>query len=95
MNLVKATPFRAAGRSTSFSFTFSFGAAVGQTLDKPQHCILPGHLRRSDTPNALRNARRRKQNGRPNYSWRVRRPNKPPVLTHHLVSHTLIMTLQD
>ena len=30
MNLVKATPFRAAGRSTSFSFTSSFGAAVGQ-----------------------------------------------------------------
>src|SRR5262245_22477399 len=32
-NLVKATPSRAAGRSTSFSFTFSFGAAVRQTLD--------------------------------------------------------------
>lgn len=49
MNLVKATPFRAAGRSTSYSFTFSFGAAVGQTLDKPQHCILRRNLRRSDT----------------------------------------------
>ena len=46
MNLVKATPFCAAGRSTSFSFTFSFGAAVGQTLDKPQHCILRSNLRR-------------------------------------------------